>query len=130
MSQIPSIPSFAPVPEGLDPQTWQNYQKHERQALTHDPHRPSYHLSAPSGWLNDPNGIIYWQGNYHLFYQYNPHAARWGAPYWGHIMSSDLVHWQELPTALTPSQEPVDLDGCWSGCAINDKGVATFLYRG
>ena len=104
--------------------------KARRESLAADPQRPTYHFAAPTGWLNDPNGLIQWDGQYHLFYQHNPHAAKWGPPYWGHAVSDDLVHWKDLPIALTPDMSPEDAGGCWSGCAVNDNGVPTFVYTG
>jgi beta-fructofuranosidase len=102
----------------------------ERQRLAHDPQRPSYHFLPPSNWMNDPNGISQWDGQYHLFYQYNPLAARWGAIHWGHAVSDDLVHWADLPIALSPTPGGPDADGCWSGCIFDNGGVPTMLYTG
>ena len=101
-----------------------------RKRLAVDPHRPTYHFAAPTGWLNDPNGLIQWRGQYHMFYQHNPHAAQWGPPYWGHAVSDDLVHWQDLPIALTPDMSPENAGGCWSGCAVDDNSVPTLVYTG
>ena len=102
----------------------------KRRAFADDPHRPVCHLVPPAGWLNDPNGVIEWGGEYHLFYQHNPAGARWGPPHWGHAVSRDLVYWQDRPVALTPDMEPVDAGGCWSGCAVNDDGTPTLVYTG
>ncbi|MBN1565617.1 MAG: glycoside hydrolase family 32 protein [Anaerolineae bacterium] len=95
-----------------------------------DPHRPRYHFLPPSNWMNDPNGLIYWQGRYHLFYQYNPNGPFWGTIHWGHAVSEDLVHWTDWPVALKPSSEGADQGGCWSGCAVNHDGVPTLIYSG
>lgn len=95
-----------------------------------DRHRPQYHFLPAANWLNDPNGVIHWQGEYHLFYQYNPNGAFWGTIHWGHAVSSDLVHWRHLPLALTPSPDTADEDGCWSGYAVNHDGVPTLIYTG
>jgi beta-fructofuranosidase len=103
---------------------------HERQRLAGDMHRPIYHFLPPSNWMNDPNGVSQWDGRYHLFYQYNPLAARWGAIHWGHAVSADLVHWLDLPIALSPTPGGPDADGCWSGCIVDNGGVPTMLYTG
>ena len=95
-----------------------------------DPHRPVFHFLPVKNWMNDPNGVIQWNGQYHLFYQYNPHGAFHGTIHWGHAVSSDLVHWRHLPIALTPTPEGLDKDGCWSGCAIDNNGVPTLFYTG
>lgn len=92
-------------------------------------HRPRYHFQPPANWMNDPNGLIQWQGQYHLFYQYNPHGPYSATKHWGHAISSDLVRWDHAPIALTPSPGP-DEDGCFSGCAVNDNGVPTLIYTG
>ncbi|MFC7020304.1 MULTISPECIES: glycoside hydrolase family 32 protein [Haloarcula] len=101
-----------------------------RGRLADDPHRPSYHLTAPANWLNDPNGLIHWDGTYHLFYQYNPAGPFHGTIHWGHAVSEDLVHWADRPVALSPSPDGPDRDGCWSGCAVDDDGTPTILYTG
>ena len=85
-----------------------------REAMAGDPHRPLYHFTAPANWMNDPNGPIFWKGWYHMFYQYNPNEARWGDIHWGHARSADLVHWEDLPIALTPSPDGPDQAGCLS----------------
>jgi beta-fructofuranosidase len=96
-----------------------------------DPHRPRYHLSPPANWLNDPNGIIQYDGRYHVFYQYNPAGPFHHTIHWGHAVSDDLVHWEDEPVALTPSPDGPDRDGCWSGCAVlDDDGTPTVLYTG
>jgi beta-fructofuranosidase len=98
--------------------------------FAHDPHRPGYHFLPPTNWLNDPNGLIQWQGVYHMFYQYNPDRPVHGNIHWGHAVSEDLVHWTHLPIALAPSPDSPDEDGCWSGCAVDDQGVPTLIYTG
>ncbi|HSH77862.1 MAG TPA: glycoside hydrolase family 32 protein [Herpetosiphonaceae bacterium] len=101
-----------------------------QQPLAGDPHRPVYHFLPPANWLNDPNGLIHWQGQYHLFYQHNPHGAFHATMHWGHAVSEDLVHWRHLPIALAPEPGTPDEDGCWSGCAVDDNGVPTLIYSG
>nr|WP_276605595.1 glycoside hydrolase family 32 protein [Deinococcus sp. Arct2-2] len=95
-----------------------------------DPHRPRFHFLPRSNWMNDPNGLIQWRGEYHLFYQHNPSAPVWGSIHWGHAVSRDLVHWTHLPLALAPTPGGPDADGCWSGCAVDYEGVPTLLYTG
>ncbi|MFV0395249.1 MAG: glycoside hydrolase family 32 protein [Coprobacillaceae bacterium] len=84
--------------------------------------RPKLHLTAPQNWINDPNGLLYFQGNYHVFYQHFPYDCKWGTMHWGHAISKDLVTYQHLPIALYPSKD-YDRNGCFSGSAItyNDK---------
>ncbi|MBA3823529.1 MAG: glycoside hydrolase family 32 protein [Ktedonobacterales bacterium] len=98
--------------------------------LAPDHLRPRYHFMPPANWMNDPNGLIHWQGMYHLFYQYNPQGAFWGTIHWGHATSRDLVHWEHEPIALHPGPGSYDSDGCWSGCAVDDHGTPTLLYTG
>lgn len=95
-----------------------------------DPQRPRYHFLPPANWMNDPNGPIFWNGYYHLFYQYNPHGAYWGDMHWGHARSRDLVHWTHLPIALAPTPGGPDKDGCFSGSAFNHDGTPTLVYTG
>ncbi len=101
-----------------------------RQILAAEHHRPRYHFLPPDAWMNDPNGVVRWKGQYHLFYQHNPHAARWAAPHWGHAVSEDLVYWRDLPIALTPDAEPRDDGGCYSGVAVDDGGTPVIVYTG
>jgi len=102
-----------------------------RESLGEDHHRPSYHLTAPANWLNDPNGLVEWNGSYHVFYQYNPGGPFHGSIHWGHAVSDDLVHWRDEPVALAPSTDGPDRDGVWSGCAVvDDDGTPTAVYTG
>lgn len=99
-------------------------------SLANDPQRPTYHFLPPANWMNDPNGVIQWRGQYHLFYQYNPNGAFWGTIHWGHAVSRDLVHWRHLPIALAPTPGGPDAMGCFSGCAVSHDGVPTLIYTG
>ena len=79
--------------------------------------RPQYHFSPEKNWMNDPNGLVYYEGRYHLFFQHNPKGNEWGNISWGHAVSNDLYHWEELPVALRPD----DLGMAWSGSAVVDS---------
>lgn len=95
-----------------------------RQALAADPYRPLYHFVSPEGGLNDPNGLCFWQGQWHLFYQaFPPPNPR---PHWGHAVSSDLVHWRDLPYALKPGPE----EACWSGSTLVEDERVIAMYHG
>lgn len=94
-----------------------------------DYHRLKFHVMPPTGLLNDPNGFIHIYGEYHLFYQFNPFATNHGTKFWGHVKSKDLVNWEELPIALAPV-EWYEVNGCYSGSAVNDNGVFTLIYTG
>ncbi len=91
--------------------------------------RPYYHFLPASNWINDPNGLIEWEGQYHLFYQANPEAPDFGRMVWGHAVSPDLVHWERRPVALRPDT-PADQDGCWTGYAVDQDGIPTLVYTG
>ena len=104
--------------------------KYFENPLATDRHRPQYHLMPPANWLNDPNGPLYWKGRYHLFYQYCPIVSNQGPKYWGHAVSSDLVHWKNLGIALAPTPGGPDKNGCWTGSAVINNGVPTLIYTG
>jgi fructan beta-fructosidase len=86
-------------------------------------HRPQFHFSPPTNWMNDPNGMVYYEGEYHLFYQHYPDSNVWGPMHWGHAVSKDMVRWQHLPIALYPDS----LGYIFSGSAVIDyKNTAGF----
>ena len=95
-----------------------------RQAKISDPVRPIYHFCSPDGRLNDPNGLCFWQGRWHLFYQaFPPEDPR---PHWAHAVSDDLIHWRDLPYAIYPHPE----HGCWSGASLVDGDRVIVHYYG
>ncbi len=95
-----------------------------------DPLKPLFHLATKANWINDPNGPVYFNGEYHMFFQHNPYGDKWGNMSWGHAVSKDMVTWQHLPIALTPNPGSYDKDGVFSGCCVIDKGVPTIIYTG
>ncbi|MTH54940.1 sucrose-6-phosphate hydrolase [Bacillus mangrovi] len=97
--------------------------------VSRDPFKLAYHIMPPKNWMNDPNGLVHWNGEYHIFYQHHPHGVTWGPMHWGHVKSTDLVHWKHEPIALTPG-EIYDADGCFSGSAVDDNGKLTLIYTG
>lgn len=92
-----------------------------REDYLQDIHRPSYHMIAPGKWMNEPHAPFYYNGYYHIFYQANPHAPIWDHICWGHAISRDMIHWKDMPIALYPDSEGLDIDGCWSGSGCMDK---------
>lgn len=92
-------------------------------------YRLQYHLVPEYGWMNDPNGFIYHNGEYHLFYQHYPYEPVWGPMHWGHAVSRDLIHWEYKPVALAPDGT-FDRDGCFSGSAIEKDGKLMLMYTG
>jgi beta-fructofuranosidase len=94
-----------------------------------DPRRLRYHFMAPGGWMNDPNGLTRYRGEYHMFYQIHPFSASNGLKHWGHAKSQDLVHWEHLPVALAPS-EAFEANGCFSGTAVEHEGSLALMYTG
>ena len=106
----PESPTPAPAPGGHRPSA-------------SDPWRPAVHLTAEKNWLNDPNGLVYHDGTYHAFYQYNPRGNSWGNMSWGHSTSKDLVHWEQQPVAMEASPQ----EEIFSGSIVMDKNNASGL---
>ncbi len=90
--------------------------------------RLKYHFEPKKGWMNDPNGLCKFNGIYHAFFQYYPYAKVWGPMHWGHAISKDLIHWEELEPALIPDQPYENSGGCFSGSAIEKDGVLYLFY--
>lgn len=100
------------------------------ESLIADEARPEFHLTARVGWMNDPNGFSYHNGQYHLFFQYYPYSCTWGPMHWGHAVSQDLIHWRYLPVAIAPDSN-ADRDGCFSGTALSlPDGRHMIMYTG
>jgi fructan beta-fructosidase len=95
------------------------------QKLFQEPHRPQIHFSPKAHWVNDPNGMVYHKGVYHLFFQYYPDSTVWGPMHWGHATSTNLVHWKEQPIALYPDS----LGYIFSGSAVVDKANTSGLGK-
>ena len=112
--------SFSVIPEKKDKKYYE------------EKFRPQYHFTPEKNWMNDPNGLVYYDGEYHLFYQYNPFGKEWGYMHWGHAVSKDLVRWEHLPIALTPDEDSKDKSRCtaFSGSAIVDLENVTGLKEG
>ncbi|MFJ8596778.1 glycoside hydrolase family 32 protein [Streptomyces sp. NPDC093598] len=86
------------------------------------------HLRPPRNWINDPNGLVFHDGHYHVFFQYNPYGPRHSNVHWGHYRSPDLINWEPLPVALAPTPGGYDADGCFSGNAVSDDGRMVAFY--
>ncbi len=91
--------------------------------------KPIFHITGEKGWINDPNGIVKFQGRYHIFFQHHPYSCEWGPMHWGHVISDDLLHFQYLPYALVPGDE-FDKDGCFSGTSLVKNEVLYIAYTG
>ncbi len=101
--------------------------KEAHELVKNDPSRPRYHLLPPAMWMNDPNGPIFYNNKYHLFYQHNPFKPKWGVMFWGHAVSSDLINWTHKPIALIPDREKGE-KYCFSGCCVDNNGIPTIIY--
>ena len=134
--QADKPPYISPVPKSTFGSTLEEQEKQlktdplmlrfaeSRKKLSKDPHRPIFHFVSPESLLNDPNGLSYWQGNWHLFYQgYPPEDKR---QHWGHAISKDLIHWRDLPYAIYPSPERA----VFSGGALVEENRVIAIYQG
>lgn len=95
-----------------------------------DFHRPIFHAIPAANWMNEPHGLVFYNGEYHIFYQKNGNGPYWGRLNWGHQTSPDLVTWTERKAVLSPDPDVYDREGCWSGCSFTDNGNAYIMYTG
>ncbi|GAB3925759.1 2,6-beta-D-fructofuranosidase [Larkinella terrae] len=117
--------SYDGKPEGLS-KIYQDDAIAGQDSLYKEKNRPQYHFSTRRGWINDPNGMIFYEGEYHLFYQHNPYEREWENMSWGHAVSKDMIHWEELPTALSPDS----MGTMFSGSTVIDYTNSAGFNRG
>jgi sucrose-6-phosphate hydrolase SacC (GH32 family) len=99
----------------------------QQQPTYNEPFRPQYHFSPQTNWTNDPNGLVYFDNEYHVFYQYNPFGDTWGHMSWGHAVSPDLLHWQELPVALREENGVMIFTG---STFVDERNTSGFCTEG
>lgn len=102
----------------------------DRSKLARDPMRPQFHLLPARNWMNDPNGPIYFNGRYHMFFQYNPEGPTWGNMSWNHAVSPDMLHWTHRSLAMTPTPGSFDSFGVFSGSALQVGKRVYVVYTG
>lgn len=100
---------------------------HAQEGLYKEPYRPQYHFSPQKNWTNDPNGLLYYKGRYHLFFQYNPFGNKWGHMTWGHAVSTDLLHWKQLPEAIAEEKDTMIFSG---SCVADINNTSGFGKKG
>ncbi len=103
--------------------------KNKGENMSEKSYKPVFHITGEKGWINDPNGVVKFQGKYHVFYQHHPYSCEWGPMHWGHVVSDDLLNWSYLPYALTPGDE-FDKDGCFSGSSLVVNNRLYVVYTG
>jgi len=106
---------------------YQRSQYQQSASYMNEPLRPQVHFSPEIHWMNDPNGLVYHDGEYHLFYQYNPAGNAWGHMSWGHAVSPDLMHWKHLPVAIPEKDGVMAFSGC---CVVDHKNTSGFGEEG
>jgi fructan beta-fructosidase len=124
---VAGLAVFLPRTNAMADPVW-DYPEFPYQPTTYsEPFRGQFHFSTQSGWMNDPNGLVYANGEYHFFYQSNPHSLAWDTISWGQATSPDLVHWTQKPIAMDPDVQPGTL---WSGGGVVDKDNTSGLKTG